>query len=211
MPRSSRMRALTRLQIAFTRTSFRLLCLGFTEPCGIENGEKANQTVQRTGASRLAQRPIDHQGRLAPVADLGVRICRMNPIPYAASILWGVVTALGLWLLVIPLSLGEMGGPTNWAVTFLVVAGLMLAVATYTARAKSTLAGVVCSFLFSGPIAGVCYLISHANATVFREHGGQLKFVEFAVVALSAFLMVGVAELRKAPPPPEDGTNKDEF
>jgi membrane-bound ClpP family serine protease len=66
----------------------------------------------------------------------------MNPIPYAASILWGVVTALGLWLLVIPLSLGEMGGPTNWAVTSLVVAGLMLAVATYTARAKGTLAGV---------------------------------------------------------------------
>lgn len=29
-----------------------------------------NKTVQRTGASRLAQKQIERQGRLAPVADL---------------------------------------------------------------------------------------------------------------------------------------------
>src|SRR5437667_12675803 len=33
----------------------------------------ANQTVQRTGASRFAQRQIKHQRRLAPVADLFVK------------------------------------------------------------------------------------------------------------------------------------------
>ena len=32
-----------------------------------------NQAVQRTGASRFAQRQIGHQRRLAPVADLVVR------------------------------------------------------------------------------------------------------------------------------------------
>src|SRR6266540_653934 len=32
-----------------------------------------NQTVQRTGASGFAQRQIERQGRLAPVADLCVR------------------------------------------------------------------------------------------------------------------------------------------
>src|ERR1035437_7590621 len=38
-----------------------------------------NQAVQRTGASRFAQRQIGHQRRLAPVADLVVR--QTNP-PY---------------------------------------------------------------------------------------------------------------------------------
>jgi hypothetical protein len=33
----------------------------------------ANQTVQRTGASRFAQRQIQRHRRLAPVADLCVR------------------------------------------------------------------------------------------------------------------------------------------
>ena len=36
-------------------------------------GTWANQTLQRTGASRFAQRQIERQGRLAPVADLCVR------------------------------------------------------------------------------------------------------------------------------------------
>ena len=134
----------------------------------------------------------------------------MNPIPYAAAMLWGVLTAFGLWLLTIPLSLGEMDGPINWAVAYLAVTGLMLAVATYTARAKGTLAGVSCGVLFSAPIAGVCYFVAHADATVLREHGGQLKFVGFATVALSVFLMVGVAKLRKAPQS-DDRTNDKRF
>jgi hypothetical protein len=36
-------------------------------------GRAANQTVQRTGASRFAQRQIERHRRLAPVADLRVR------------------------------------------------------------------------------------------------------------------------------------------
>src|SRR5437763_1639449 len=40
----------------------------------------ANQTVQRTGASRVAQRQIQRHRRLAPVADLFVRPLRtMSP------------------------------------------------------------------------------------------------------------------------------------
>jgi hypothetical protein len=37
-----------------------------------QDGRMANQTVQRTGASRFAQRQIEHHRRLAPVADLCV-------------------------------------------------------------------------------------------------------------------------------------------
>ena len=36
-------------------------------------GLAANKTLQRTGASRFAQRRIKHHRRLAPVADLCVR------------------------------------------------------------------------------------------------------------------------------------------
>jgi hypothetical protein len=91
-----------------------------------------------------------------------------------------------------------MGGPINWAVTYLMVAGLMLAITTYTARARSAFAGVVCGILFSVPVAGVCYLIAHSDPNVLREHGRQLKSVGYAIVALSVSLMAGVAELRKA-------------
>ena len=132
----------------------------------------------------------------------------MNPIPFAASIIWGVLTAFGLWLLTIPLSLGEMGGPTNWAVAYLVVSGLMLAVATFTARAKGTMSGVVCGILFSAPIAGVCHFVSHSDATVLREHGGQLKFAAMTVGALSLLVMSGVAHFRKSCPN-EDASDKN--
>ena len=123
----------------------------------------------------------------------------MNPIPYAASIIWGVLTGLGLWLLTMPLSLGEMGGPINWAVAYLVVIAVMLVVAAYTARAKSAPAGVICGILFSAPIGAVCYLVSHTDATVLREHGGQLKFAGIAAVALSVLIMGGIAQSRGTP------------
>ena len=134
----------------------------------------------------------------------------MNPIPYAASILWGLLTGLGLWLLAIPLSLGEMGGPMNWAVAYLVVSGLMLAVTAYTARAEGAAAGAVCSILFSAPAAGACYLVSHADATVLREHGGQLKFAAITIVALSLLVMGAVAESRKTSHS-DEGTNAKKF
>src|SRR6478736_2415961 len=121
----------------------------------------------------------------------------MNPIPFAASIIWGVLTAVGLWLLTLPLSLGEMGGPNNWAVAYLVVSGLMLAVATFTARAKGTVSGLVCGILFSAPIAGICHLVSHSDATVLREHGGQLRFTAIMVVLVSLLVLSGVAHVRK--------------
>src|ERR1039458_7407856 len=43
----------------------------FQEPA--DRDTPANQTVRRTGASRFAQRQIEHQRRLAPVADLCVK------------------------------------------------------------------------------------------------------------------------------------------
>jgi len=121
----------------------------------------------------------------------------VNPIPFAVSIIWGVLTALELWLLTILLSLGEMSGPNNWAIAYLVVSGLMLAVAAFTARAKGTLSGVVCGILFSVPITGICHFVSHSDATVFREHGGQLKFAAATVVVLSLLVMSSVAHLRR--------------
>ncbi len=121
----------------------------------------------------------------------------MNPIPYAASIIWGVLTGLVLWLLTVPLSLGDMGGPTNWAVPYLVVVGVMLAVTTYTARAKGALAGAICGILFVAPITGACYVVSHSDATILRENRGQLKFVAIAYTAVSLLLMAVVAEARK--------------
>ena len=134
----------------------------------------------------------------------------MNPIPYAASILWGVLTGLGLWLLTIPLSLAEMSGPNNWAVAYLVVTGLMLAVTAYTARAKSASAGVICGILFSAPVAGACYLVSHADATILREHGGQLKFSAITAVAFSVLVMGAVAGSRKTSHF-DEGTNAKKF
>jgi hypothetical protein len=134
----------------------------------------------------------------------------VNPIPFAASITWGLLTAFGLWLLTIPLSLGEMGGPINWAIAYVIVSGLMLAIAAFTARAKGTASGMVCGILFSAPIAGACYFISHGDATILREHGGQLKFAAIAVVALSLLVMSGVAQLRNTPHP-NAGANEKNF
>jgi len=42
-------------------------------PCPLRSQRTHNQTVQRTGASRFAQRQIERHRRLAPVADLCVR------------------------------------------------------------------------------------------------------------------------------------------
>jgi hypothetical protein len=130
----------------------------------------------------------------------------MNPVPYAVSILWGALTGLGLWLLTIPLSLGEMGGPINWAVTYIAFSGLMLALTTYTARARHALGGASCGILFSAPIAGVSYVVSHADDTVLREHGGQLKFAAIVAVALSVLVMGAVAGFRRTSHS-DDGTD----
>jgi hypothetical protein len=47
----------------------------------------ANQAVQRTGASRLAQSQIESQRRLAPVADLDVSFEPMGAVVYIAFLL----------------------------------------------------------------------------------------------------------------------------
>jgi hypothetical protein len=135
----------------------------------------------------------------------------MNPIPYAASFILGMLTALGLWLLTMALSLGEMGGPINWAVWYLVIIALMLGLAAYTARAKAAPAGAICGILFSVPVAVVCYLISHTDATVLREHGHQLKFAGIAAVVLSVLLMAGIGQLRKMPDRSNAGTRGKKF
>lgn len=122
----------------------------------------------------------------------------MNPIPYAASILWGALTAVGLWLLTVPLSLGEMGGPTDWATVFIIVTVLMLAVAASTVRAKGALSGAICSLLFSLPIAAACFLVAHSSDTIRREHGGQLWLSGFAAVAVSGFVMSAAGYFRTA-------------
>ncbi len=49
-------------------------CLRLLSPSAAPlNGISPNQTVQRIGASRFAQGEIEHQRRLAPIADLYVR------------------------------------------------------------------------------------------------------------------------------------------
>lgn len=121
----------------------------------------------------------------------------MNPIPYAVAILWGVVTAVALCLITIPLSLAEMNQPVNWSVAYLGVTGLMLALTTYTARANGALAGATCGILFSGPVACACYQIAHRDVAVLREHGGELKFAGIAAVVLAILLMTCVARCRK--------------
>src|SRR5438874_12514588 len=47
-----------------------------------------NQTVQRTGASRFAQRQIERHRRLAPVADLCVSLMEMPNITELKAIEW---------------------------------------------------------------------------------------------------------------------------
>ena len=135
----------------------------------------------------------------------------MNPIPYVASILWGVLTGAGLWLLTIPLSLAQMGGPTSWAVPLLVAAGLMLTITLCTARPKGALAGVACGFLFSAPVAGACYLIAHSDGRFLSEFGAELRLVAFATIVVSVLMMGAVAGFRKAPPHSDDQTSEKIF
>ena len=52
----------------------RLGLSGFVDLQSLAVTGRSNQTVQRTGASRFAQRQIRRQGRLAPVADLCVSL-----------------------------------------------------------------------------------------------------------------------------------------
>jgi len=56
MLRSSRMPVWTRLPRVFVRTSFRLLCLGFTERCDVEDAQKA--TGQRNMEKAVGAKKI---------------------------------------------------------------------------------------------------------------------------------------------------------
>ncbi len=68
---------------------------------GMRQPGEPNQTVQRTGASRFAQRQIERHRRLAPVADLCVKRRSMHHFPKVSKLTWAVV--IGFAAIAIPL------------------------------------------------------------------------------------------------------------
>ena len=62
-------------------------------------------------------------------------------MPYVISIVWGVVTAVILGVCTPVVLLGEMGGPIDFTIPFLFIVVLVLAIASYTSRAKGGLQG----------------------------------------------------------------------
>src|SRR5689334_17286805 len=104
-------------------------------------------------------------------------------MPYAVSIFWGIMTAVILFLGAPLLLLSEMGGPSSFAFPILFLVVLVLAIGSYTARAKGGLQGAACGLLFAIPVALVCIIFSRADE-VHREHGGEL----LAVAGISVFV-----------------------
>jgi hypothetical protein len=117
-------------------------------------------------------------------------------MPYVVSIIWGIVTAVILGVCTPFVLLGEMGGPINLALPFLFIVALVLAIASYTSRAKGSLRGSVCGVLFAIPVALVCLIISRADDAIRREHGGQLLAVAGMSVFISLAVMAAVAHSR---------------
>jgi hypothetical protein len=120
-------------------------------------------------------------------------------MPYVVSIIWGVVTAVILGVSTPLVLLGEMGGPIDFSIPFLFIVVVVLAIASYTSRAKGGLRGSACGVLFAVPIALVCLVISRADEVVRREHGGQLLGVAGMSVVISLAVMATVAYSRSLP------------
>lgn len=120
-------------------------------------------------------------------------------MPYVASIIWGVVTAVILGACTPLVLLGEMGGPIDFTIPFLFIVVLVVAIASYTSRAKGGLRGSACGVLFAIPVALACLIISRADEALRREHGGQLLAVAGISVLISLAVMAAVAHSRSLP------------
>ena len=115
-------------------------------------------------------------------------------MPYLISIVWGVVTAVVLGVCTPLLLLGEMGGPIDFTIPFLFIEVLVLALASYTSRAKGGLRGAACGLLFAVPVVMICIMISHSDEIVHREHSSQLHGVAF----MSGVISLAVMEIGRA-------------
>ena len=92
-----------------------------------------------------------------------------------------------------------MGGPIDFTIPFLFIVVLVLAIASYTSRAKGGLRGGACGVLFAVPIAFICLMISRSDEIVHREHSGQLHAVAAMVLVISLAVMAAVAYSRTLP------------
>src|SRR5262245_40830861 len=79
---------------------------------------KPNKTLQRTGASRFAQRQIARQRRLAPVDALCVKRRPMNTSPSQTARPLSVQAALAVLVFVIGIDFVWSAARANWGILF---------------------------------------------------------------------------------------------
>ncbi len=93
--------------------------------------------------------------------------------------------------LMLSLSLGEIGGPINWAIPILVLAIAAFAFTAFIVRPRNVISGILCGVGFAVPIAIACYLPIQHEPVVKREHGEQLIFAALTIIVI-AILVMGV-------------------
>jgi hypothetical protein len=122
---------------------------------------------------------------------------QQNPkaVDYFALLIGFIAAGLEYGLIML-LCLGELGGPIDFRVPLLLVAGFLLAILTVFLRFRIWWHGILSGLFFAIPIAAVCFVFggqsSSFSVDLAKEHGGQLRFVALTVL----FLSVGILTIK---------------
>jgi hypothetical protein len=109
------------------------------------------------------------------------------------ALLIGIIAAALEYGLIMLLCLGELGGPIDFRVPLLLVAGFLLAILAIFLKFRIWWHGILSGLFFAVPVAAVCFVFggqsSSFSVELAKEHGGQLRFVALTVVFLSVSIL----------------------
>src|SRR5512139_2145400 len=130
---------------------------------------------------------------------------------YAASMLWGILTAVVLFFVTPLLLLGELAGPARFGLSYVFLSIIGLVMASLTTRAERGVVGLLCGLAFTSPLGDAFYVICRVEPDIQREHGGELAVAACVMAALSMVVMGCVACCRKTARLRKDAAGKDMF
>jgi hypothetical protein len=97
--------------------------------------------------------------------------------------------------------LGELAGPSNFAIPLLFIVVVVLALLVFFSKVKDWRQGAISGFVFGIPIAVICFVIPSFDPAHLNEHVGQLRFVAVSTVVLSVIVLGIRASTRRLSPP----------
>ena len=124
-------------------------------------------------------------------------------MPYLRHIVAGVLAAAIIAGCTPLLMLGELAGPSDFAIPLLFIVVVVLAILVFFSKVKDWRQGVISGFVFGIPIAVTCFAIPSFDPAHLNEHAGQLRVVAVLTVLLSVIVLGirastrGLSPLRK--------------